>query len=99
LFGQFPLEWGPVKSVTAVPGGDLTVRFTGVQVVGGQFQGELTLDPPQAAPQITVEHAPAPIGPWRVDDAASVMVVTPGARYRVLRPAADGAGFLRVRVR
>jgi hypothetical protein len=98
LFGQFPLEWGPTKQVTAVSGVGCTVEFSKAQVVGGQFQAALVLDPPQTSPQITVERAPAPVGPWQVEDAASVMIVEPGMRYRILCPATANEGFLRVRV-
>lgn len=99
LFGEYPLEWGPAKLVTASGEAPPTVTFEAVpSVVGGMFMASVGLSPAKPSVVLTVERAASAAGPWSVDAQASVTTLQAGARYQISRPASGDAGFIRLRV-
>lgn len=99
LFGEYPLEWGTARLVTADGEAPLSVRFEHVpSATAGMLQTTILLTPSRPAAVITVERAPSPGGPWATDAQAGVTTLQGGVRYQVSTPAGGAAGFIRVRV-
>lgn len=99
LFGEYPLEWGPARLVTAAGEAPLSVSFDGVpSVAAGTFKATIRLSRSQPGATILVERASSAGGAWATDGQAIVTTLESGLRYQVSAPASGGAGFLRVRV-
>ncbi|MDE3066384.1 MAG: hypothetical protein KGJ60_02425 [Verrucomicrobiota bacterium] len=94
IFTQYPLSWGPVKTVTAVAGSAPLITL-GVPVVsGGQVQ--INFGVSGAASTFKLLQADQPGGAWSTNTGAVFTTNVIGASYRFTTPAGAAMRFYRV---
>ena len=97
IYDEFPLAWGPVKSVTAITSAPpIVITLRPPALTGSQVRIDFTLSSGSAS-GFSLLRASAASGPWTVDSAAVLSTNTPGA-FRYTTSTGGVAGrFFRVR--
>jgi hypothetical protein len=93
LFTEFPLEWGPVKSVSAVAA-PLAITMSQPVVNNGQVLLNFTSS---GAASFKLTQADQVSGPWTTNAAATLTTNIPGSSYRFTTPVGPAARFYRVK--
>jgi hypothetical protein len=93
LFTEFPLEWGPVKSVTAVAA-PLTITMNKPVLNSGQVLLDFTTT---GAATFKLTQADQIAGPWTTNLSATLTTNIPGSSYRFTTPVGPAARFYRVK--
>jgi len=93
IFTEFPLEWGPVKSVTAVAA-PLTITMNKPTLNSGQVLLDFTTT---GATTFKLTQADQIIGPWTTNLSATLTTNIPGSSYRFATPVGPAARFYRVK--
>lgn len=93
LFTEFPLEWGPARSVTA-SATPLTIAMSRPTVAGGQVLLDFTTT---GAATFKLTQADQPAGPWTTNLSATLTTNVPGSSYRFTTPMGPAARFYRVK--
>jgi Cysteine-rich secretory protein family len=93
IFTQFPLGWGPVKSVTAVIGAPV-ITLSAPVVSGGQVQINFTVS--GSASIFKLLQADQLGGAWSTNTSAVFTTNTPGSSYRFTTSAGAAMRFYRV---
>jgi hypothetical protein len=83
VYGQFYLEWGPVKRVDAAVAAVPSVQFTGAPLVSGnQVQIDFEVTDYRAGLAFELLTAATVTGTWSTDSAATFQTVVAGSRFR-----------------
>jgi len=93
LFTEFPLEWGPVKNVTAVAA-PLSIIMSKPVLNGGQVLLDFTTT---GAAGFKLTQADQVTGPWTTNLSAALTTNIPGSSYRFTTPVGPTARFYRVK--
>ena len=93
LFTEFPLEWGPVKIVSAVAA-PLAITMSQPVVNSGQVLLDFTST---GAASFKLTQADQLAGPWTTNLSASLTTNIPGSSYRFTTPVGPAARFYRVK--
>jgi len=93
IFTEFPLEWGPVKTVTAVAA-PLTITMTKPVLNSGQVVLDFTTT---GAGSFKLTQADQVTGPWTTNSTATLTTNLPGSAYRFVTPIGPAARFYRVK--
>jgi hypothetical protein len=94
IFTQFPLGWGPVKTVTAVSGGSPIITLSAPAISGGQVQLNFTVSGATSAFELLqADQLP---GPWITNAGAVFTTNVPGSSYRFTATGGAATRFYRV---
>jgi hypothetical protein len=86
VYGQYYLEWGPIKSVTAVVGSSPIVQFTGTpSVSGNQVQIDFNVTNYRAGMTFLLLNASDPSAAWTTNNSAFITNLF-NASFRVTAP-------------
>ena len=96
LFGDYPLDWGPAKNVSAIAGGSATLLMSRPVVTGGQVQLDFTVTSGSAA-TFKLLQADQPGLAWTTNAAATLTTNIPGSSYRFTTPVGPTMRFYRVK--
>jgi hypothetical protein len=84
VYGQYYLEWGPIKPVTATTVAPMTIAFIGRPTVsGGQIQIDFDVTNFQAGTTFQLLKATDVAAGLTVDGSASVQTIIANSRFRV----------------
>jgi uncharacterized protein YkwD len=95
IFTEFPLDWGPVKEVTAVVGPP-SILLSRPMLTNNQVWIHFTLQSGTAA-TFKLLQADQPTGAWTTNAAAVLTTNVPGQSYRFTATPAGTAKFYRVK--
>ncbi len=95
LFAEFPLDWGPVKTVSATTSGTPVITLTKPVLTGGQVRLDFTV---AGSPRATFKLLQSDqLGAsWVTNATATLTTNTPGNSYRFTTPIGPAARFYRV---
>ena len=93
IFTDFPLGWGPVKKVTAVPA-PLVLTMSQPLVSGGQVRLDFTSTGFASFKLIQADQL---TGAWTTNATATLTTNIPGSSYRFTTPVGPAARFYRVK--
>jgi hypothetical protein len=97
LYNEFPLEWGPTKTVTATTNVPVVLVMSSPVVTGGQVQLPFTLTAGSSA-TFKLLQADQASGPWTTNASATLTTNVPGSSYRFTTSVGPAARFYRVKV-
>ena len=84
VYGQYYLEWGPIKRVTAVVTAVPTLQFSATpSVSGNQVQIDFNVTNYRAGMTFQLFSASDPGAAWTPDGSASFQTVVPNSQFRV----------------
>ena len=84
LYGQYYLEWGPIKRVAAVLTAVPTLQFSGTpSVSGNQAQIDFNVTNYRAGMTFQMLSASDLGGAWTTNSSASFQTVVPNSQFRV----------------
>jgi hypothetical protein len=97
IFGDFPLDWGPVLTVSATTNAPAipVLRITSMATEPGAAQITFIVESGVAS-AFRLQYAPAIGSIWSDDGAAVLTTITPGANYRFTTPLAPASRFYRI---
>jgi hypothetical protein len=78
-FPDFPLDWGPIKVVTAIP--LITAQSIRVTNSTSTARIDFTVAPSGSAATFKLLQAATPAGPWTTNTTATLRTNTPGSAY------------------
>lgn len=94
MFGDYPLDWGPVKSVNAIMGATPVITMSRPALIGGQIQLDFTVS--GAAASFKLLQADQLGAPWLTNGSATLTTLVPGSAYRFTAPVGPATRFYRV---
>ena len=84
VYGQYYLEWGPIKKVTAVVSAVPSLQFTGtLSISGNQVQIDFNVTNFRAGMTFQLLNASDPGAGWTTNSSASFQAVVPNSQFRV----------------
>jgi hypothetical protein len=84
VYGQYYLEWGPIKKVTAVVSAIPSLQFTGTpSVSGNQVQIDFNVTNFRAGMTFQLLNASDPGAGWTTNGSASFQPIVPNSQFRV----------------
>lgn len=96
IFTEFPLDWGPLKQVTAISNNTPAIVLSRPLLTNSQVWVNFTLQSGSAA-TFKLLQADQPQGPWTTNLSATLTTNTPGVSYRYTATPAGNAKFYRVK--
>ena len=96
IFIEFPLDWGPIKQVTAMSNTTPTIILSKPLLTNSQVWINFTLQS-GGAPLFKLLQADQPQGPWATNLTATLTTNTPGVSYRYTATPVGNTKFYRVK--
>jgi hypothetical protein len=97
LYDEFPLEWGPTKTVNATTNVPAVIVMSRPVVTNGQVQVPFTLTAGSSA-TFKLLQADQVNGPWTTNASATLTTNFPGSSYRFNTTVGPAMRFYRVKV-
>lgn len=99
LWGQFPLEWGLVRTVNVTQDPPPAIAQIGQPFINGNlFQFEVELNRVALGATLSLRRSSLLDGHWTAVPGTTVIALEPGLRYRVSAPLNGSHGFFQVGV-
>lgn len=95
MFGDYPLEWGPAKNVSAVVGTTTVISMSKPVISGGQVQLDFTVS--GSASTFTLLQADQLGALWTTNGSATLTTLVTGSSYRFTTPIGPATRFFRVK--
>ncbi len=94
IFNDFPLDWGPIKQVTAVANSGPIIQINKLTISNNQAKVDFTLQS-GTANTYKLLTAASPPGPWSTDNVAVLTTNSPGS-YRFTTTPAGPTRFYKI---
>jgi hypothetical protein len=94
MFGDYPLEWGPAKKVSAVIGATPVINMSNPVINGGQVQLDFIVS--GSASTFTLLQADQLGAVWATNNSATLTALVPGSLYRFTTSVGPATRYYRV---
>jgi hypothetical protein len=95
IFTDFPLDWGPIKAVTATTNAPTVMRITSTSYSNNQVRIDFTLQSGSAS-SFKLLYANQVPGSWSTDAVAVLSTLVPGSAYRFTTTPSGGMRYYRI---
>lgn len=94
LWGEFPLEWGLVRTVNVTQDAPVSIAEVSLPVIeAGSFHLEVRLNRAAPGATLSLRYSPVIDGTWMPVAGTAVVELEPGLRYRLSAPLGGNHGF------